>query len=83
MECWVPVNRFNYTSQVAEVTPTDRSESVRNGCGIEIFGGVFVLSSCFLDFSVSVGVFIIGPSQISSFFSSTVIYMLFVYKVTN
>ena len=28
-----------------------------------------MLSRCFLDFSVSVGMFVIGPSQISSFFS--------------
>ena len=33
------------------------------------FGGVFVLSRCFLDFSAGVGAFIIGLSQISSFFS--------------
>ena len=35
----------------------------------EVFGGVFVLSRCFLDFSVGVGVFFIGLSHISSFFS--------------
>ena len=51
------------------VTPTDRPKSVRNHCVIEVFGGVFVLSRCFLDFSVGVGVFVIGLSQISSFFS--------------
>ena len=45
-----PVNRFNHTSWVAFVTPTDRSKSVRNRCVIEVFGGVFVLSRCFLDF---------------------------------
>ena len=44
--------------------------SVCNRCVLEVFGGVFVLSCCFLDFSVSVGAFIIGLSQISSFFSS-------------
>ena len=30
---------------------------------------VFVLSRCFLDLSVGVGAFVIGPSQTSSFFS--------------
>ena len=30
------------------------------------FGGVFVLSRCFLDFSVDVGAFVIGHGQISS-----------------
>ena len=35
---------------------------------IEVFGGVFVWSCCFVDFSVGIGAFIIGLSQISSFF---------------
>ena len=39
------------------VTPTDRPKSVRNRCVIEDFGGVFVLSRCFLDFSVGVEAF--------------------------
>ena len=52
------------------VTPTDRHKSVRNGCVIKVFGGVFVLSRCFLDCSVGEGVFVTGLSQISSFFSS-------------
>ena len=58
-----PVNRFNHTRCVAIVTPTDRPKSVRNRCVIEVFGGVFVLSRCFLDISVGV------ESQISSFFT--------------
>ena len=37
------------------VTPTGRPKSVRNRSVIEVFGGVFVLSRCFLDF-FSVGV---------------------------
>ena len=51
------------------VTPTDRPKSVRNSCVIKVFGGVFILSRCFLDCSVGVGVFVTGLSQISSFFS--------------
>ena len=39
------------------VTPTDRPKSVRNSCVIKVFGGVFMLSRCFLDCSVGVGVF--------------------------
>ena len=50
------------------VTPTDRPKSVRNSCVIKVFGGVFMLSRCFLDFSVGVGVFVTGLSQISSLF---------------
>ena len=54
---------------MAIVTPTDRPKSVRNRCVIEVFGGVFVLSRCSSDFSVGSGAFVIGLSQISSFFS--------------
>ena len=57
------------------VTPTDRPKSVRNSCVITVFGGVFMLSRCFLDCSVGIGVFVTGLSQISSFFSSVVCSM--------
>ena len=50
-------------------TSTDRPKSVRNRCVIEVLVVFFKLSRCFLDFSVSVGAFVIGLSQISSFFS--------------
>ena len=42
------------------------SYSFCNRCVIEAFGGVFVLSHCFLDIYVGVGAFVIGLSQISS-----------------
>ena len=45
---------------MAVVTPTDRPKSDRNHCVSEVFGGVFVLSRCFLDFSVGVWAFVIG-----------------------
>ena len=54
---------------MAVVTPSDRPTSVRNQCVFEVFGDVFMLSRCFLDFSVGVGAFVIGLNQISSFFS--------------
>ena len=57
---------------MAVVTQTDRPKSVRNRCVIEVFGGVFVLSCYFLDFSVGVGTFVVELSQISSFFSHIV-----------
>ena len=41
--------------------------TVHNRCVIDDFGCVFVLSRCFLDFSVGIGVFVIGLSQISLF----------------
>ena len=53
---------------MAIVTPTDSPKSVRNHCVIEVFVGVFVLSHWFLDFSVGEGAFVLGLSQISSFF---------------
>ena len=53
------------------VTQTDRPKSVRKSCVIKVFGGVFMLSRCFLDCSEGVGVFVTGLSQISSFFSSS------------
>ena len=68
-EGWDPVNLFEHTSWVAVVTKTDRPKSVRNRCVIEVFDDVIVLSSCFLDFSVSVRTFVIGLSQISYLFS--------------
>ena len=53
---------------MAIVTSTDRPKSVRNRCVIEVFGGVFVLSHCFMDFSDGVGAFVIGMSQSFFFF---------------
>ena len=44
---------------MAVVAPTDRPKSVCNRCVIEVFGGDIVVSRCFLDFSVGVGVFVI------------------------
>ena len=59
----------NPTSWETIVVPTDCPKSVRNRCVIEVFDGVFVLSRCFLDFSVGIDAFVIGLSQISFFFS--------------
>ena len=64
-----PVNQVNHTSWVAVVTPTDRPKSVRNRCVIELFVALFVLSLCPFDISAGVWAFVIGLSQISSFFS--------------
>ena len=64
-----PCKPVNHTSWVAVVTPTDRPKSVRNRCLIELFVALFVLSLCPFDISVGVEAFVIGLSQISSFFS--------------
>ena len=42
--------------------------SVSNYCVFELFGGVFVLSLCPFDISVDIMAFVIGLSQVSSFF---------------
>ena len=70
------VNQIYHTSWVAVVTPTDRRKSVRNRCVIELFVTLFVLSLCPFDISAGVGAFVIGLSQISSFFSSYILFKL-------
>ena len=57
---------WNYKSWVAVVTPTESPKSVRNRC--VVFGGVFVLSRCFVELFGRRTSFVIGRSQISSFF---------------
>ena len=44
------VNRFNHTSGVTTVTPTDRPKSVHNRCVIKIFGGVFYVVTLLFGF---------------------------------
>ena len=63
-----PAKPVNHTSSMTVVTPSDRPHSVRNRCVIELFGDVFVLSRCPFDISDGIGAFVIGLSQISSFF---------------
>ena len=48
VEGWDPVNRFKPNSRVAVVTPAGRPKFAQ--CLKEHFGGVFVLSLCFLAF---------------------------------
>ena len=60
---------------MAVVTPSDRPNSVRNRCVIEVFGGVFVLSHCFIDFSVSVGAFFHRTGSDLYFFRSFFSYI--------
>ena len=62
------VNLVNHTSSVTVVIPTDRPKSVRNLCVIKLFVALFVLSLCPFDISAGEGAFVIGLSQISSFF---------------
>ena len=76
----------NHTSWVAVVTPTDRPKSVRNRYVIELFCGVVYVVTLPFDISVGVWAFVIGLSQISSFFSqnhlSTILYLIHVNKWT-
>ena len=63
-----PVNQVNHTSWVAVVTPTDRPKSVRNRCVIKRFCGVVCVLTFPFDISFGVLAFVIGLSQIFSFF---------------
>ena len=64
-----PVYQVNNTISVAIVPTNDRPKSVSNRSVIELFVALFLLSFCPFDISVGVGAFVIGLSQISSFFS--------------
>ena len=64
----VPVNRFNNTSGMTVVTPSDRPKSVRNLCEIEVLVAFLYCHVGFFYFTVGVGAFVIGLSHISSFF---------------
>ena len=62
--------KVNHTSWVAVVNQNDRPKLVRNRFVIDFFCvALFVLSLCPFDISAGVGAFVIGLSQISSFFS--------------
>ena len=65
------------------VAPPDRPKSVCNRCVIEVFGGVSVLSSCFLDFPVDVRAFVIGLSQITSVFTLTPSTLPFYFSILS
>ena len=64
-----PVKLVNHTSWVTVVTITDRPKLVCNRCVIDLFVALFVLSLCPVDISAGVWAFVIGLSQVSSFFS--------------
>ena len=60
---------------MAVLTSTDRHKSVRNRCVIDVFGGVFVLSRCFFYFSVDVGLFVIGLTQMFRHFLDIIFHL--------
>ena len=64
----VPVNRFNHTSRMDVVTPTDRPKSVRNRCVIEVLV-TFFCCELVVEFFVGIRAFVTGRNQISFFFS--------------
>ena len=66
----------------ALLTSTDRPKSVHNRFVIEVCVGLFVLSRCFLDFSVGEWVFVIELSQISSFFCQFISYLIMPFQTT-
>ena len=44
------MNRFNHTSGVTAVTPTDCPKAARNRCVIKVFGGVFYVVTLLFGF---------------------------------
>ena len=77
-----PVNQVNHTSEswVAVVTLTDRPKSVRKPlCNQTFFVALSLLILCPFDISVGEGAFVIGLSQISSFFSWYTIIIITIY----
>ena len=68
--CPISISKVNiqHNSWVAIVTPIDRPKSVRNRSVMKLCGDVCVVI-CPFDISVGVGAFVLGLSQISSFFS--------------
>ena len=64
-----PVHQVNHTSWEAVLTPTDRPKSVHNRCVIELFCGVVCVAAWPFDISVGERAFVVGLSQISTFFS--------------
>ena len=75
-----PVKPVNHTCWMALVTPTDHPKSVHNRCVIELFCGVVCVVTLPFWISAGVGAFVIGLSQISSFFSCSSIG-IFVFQV--
>ena len=66
---------------MAVVTPTSRPKSVCTRCVIELFLALFVLSLCPYDISVGVLDFVIGLSEISSFFSYIYLTYLTIFAI--
>ena len=56
---------------------------VCNRCVIESFGGFFCVVMLLYEFSLGVGAFVIGLSQISSFFSQYMYYHLLSYLINS
>ena len=77
------INHVYQTSLVAVVSPTDSPWTVCNCCVFEHFCGVFVMSLCCFEYSVGKGAFVIGLSQISSFFSVVKLCLIQVLTVST
>ena len=60
------MNPFNYTNWMTVLIHIDRHKSIRNSCVIEVFVA-FLCCPLVFEFSVGIGVFVVGLSQISFF----------------
>ena len=68
-------NGLNNTTWVTGVTPIDNPKSVHNRCVIGVSGGFYGVS-LLSEFSVVVRAFVIGLSQIPSFFFTLVMMVV-------
>ena len=62
-----------HSSRVAVVTPTDRPKSAHNRCVINVLVAFFELSCCIFDLFCGCRAFVIGLSQISSYFLNSIV----------
>ena len=74
------LNRFNHTNLMTVVTPTDRPESVRNRCLIEV---LVAFLCCPLVFQIFVGIrfYVIALSQISFLLFLSIYIHFFIKKM--
>ena len=72
----IPLTGLTTPVKWLSLPPTDRHKSVRNCCVIEVFGGVCVLSSCFLFFCWCRGFCHRTKSDIFLFLSSQFLYYI-------
>ena len=67
--CCDELGALKHTNWIAVATPIHHPKSVRNRCVIEVFCCFFCVVTSVFEFSVGIGHFVIGLSQIFTFVS--------------